>query len=204
MDLLPITLSAKRGNWQRFVSRKTNEAFQKLREDIFLRDEHTCRYCGFQSDKHLEVLNIDEDYSNNTLTNLATACHLCTLCFFLDAVGTEGKSGGTIIYLPEISQVDLNHLCRALFCSMLRDAPYKGKLQSAYLSLQDRAQAVDDLFGPNSHDPAVFGQSLIDSSLTEAQKNHPILKELKLLPMRKFYKQEAEYWKATVFAHIPL
>lgn len=204
MELLPIVLTAKRGNWQRFMSRKSNKSFLEVRDKIFARDDYTCRYCGFQSKQYQEVLNIDQNYENNKLDNLATACHFCAQCFFLDSVGLDGKSGGTVIYLPEISQTDLNHFCRALFCSMLREAPYKGKLQAAYLSLQDRAKPVEEVFGPNTQDPTVFGQSLVDSGLTEAQQKHPIFMELKLLPIRKFYKTQAEYWKSTVFANIPL
>lgn len=204
MDFLPITLTAKRGNWQRFMSRKANKAFLAVRDKVFARDDFSCRYCGFQSNQYQEVVNIDQNYDNNNLTNLATACGFCAQCFFIDSVGLDGKSGATIIYLPEISQADLNQFCRTLFCSMLRDAPYKGKLQAAYLSLQDRGAMVEEVFGPNSKEPEVFGQVLIDSNLTEAQTKHPILSELKLLPIRKFYKTQSEYWKKTVFANIPL
>ena len=204
VDLLPIKLNARRGNWARFVSRKANEAFRKVAEKILLRDNYSCRYCGFESKKYQEVVNIDQNYSNNTINNLATACQFCAYCFFLEGIGQDEKSGGMVIQLPEFSQADLNHFCRALFCSFLRDAPYKGKLQAVYLSLQDRGKAVEDVFGPHSQEPHVFGQSLIDCNLTAAQGNHPILSELKLLPLRKYYKQQAEYWKTTVFANIPL
>lgn len=204
MELLPISLTARRNNGQRFLSRKANKAFQKIMLEVFKRDEYTCRYCGFQSQKYQEVVNIDQNYDNNSMNNLATACSFCSASFFLDTVGIDGRSGGTIIHLPEISQADLNHFCRALFCSLLRDAPYKGKLQAVYLSLQDRSKTVEEVFGPSSQEPNTFGQSLIDSNLTIEQLKHPILFELKFLPARKHYKAQAEYWKSTVFATIPL
>ena len=204
MDLLPITLSARRGNWQLFVSRKSNKTFLVVRDKVLARDEFTCRFCGFQANQYQEVVNIDQNYQNNHFDNLVTACQFCAQCFFIDSVGLDGKSGGTIIFLPEISQADLNHFCRTLFCSMLRESPYKGKLQAAYLSLVDRAKPVEEVFGPNSQEPLVFGQALVDSGVTEAQFKHPIFGELKLLPTRKYYKTQAEYWKSTVFANIPL
>lgn len=204
MAFLPLKLNAKRGNWQHFMSRKANLAFRPIKESVLTRDENTCRYCGFQSDQFQEIVNIDQNYANNALSNLATACTLCAQCFFLDSVGLDGHSGGVMIFLPEIDQADLNHFCRALFCSMLRDSPYKGKLQAAYLSLQDRSKQVEEILGPNTQEPMVFGQALIDDGLTETQQNHPLLSVLKLLPIRKFYKNQAEYWKSTVFANIPL
>jgi intracellular multiplication protein IcmJ len=204
MEFLPISLTARRGNGQRFLNRKNNKAFQNAAQQVFKRDDYTCRFCGFKSRKYQEVVNIDHNYSNNKFSNLATACSFCSCCLFLDIIGNDGQNGGNIIHLPEISQSDLNHFCRALFCSLLRDAPYKGKLQAVYLSLQDRAKTVEEVFGPGAQEPATFGQCLIDSGLTEDQLKHPILTELKFLPIRKFYKQQAEYWKTTVFANIPL
>jgi len=203
-DLLRIVLTARRGNWQRFMSRKSSKAFQSIRDKVLARDDFTCRYCGFQAKKYMEVVNIDQDYNHNAINNLATACQFCAQCFFLDSIGLDGRSGGTIIHLPEFSQADLNHFCRALFCSLLRDAPYKGKLQAVFLSLQDRSQAVSNVFGPHAELPVNFGQSLIDCGLNEAQLKHPILSELKLLPARKYYKEQAEYWKTTIFSNIPL
>ena len=203
-QLLPLTLNARRGNWQRFMSRKANKAFLAVRDKVFARDDHTCRYCGFQAPQYMDVVNQDQNYNNNTLNNLVTACSLCTLSFFVDSIGLDGRSGATIIYLPEISQSDLNHFSRTLFCSMLRETPYKGKLQAAYLSLADRAKMVEEVFGPDMQNPITFGQALLDSNISDAQQKHPIFSELKLLPIRKFYHDQAEYWKSTVFANIPL
>lgn len=202
--LLPIVLSAKKGNWQAFVLRQSQKAFLRLAEQVFERDENTCRYCGFQAQKFQVVVNIDQNYENNELSNLATACSLCQPCFFMDALGKQIKGGGTVIYLPELSQASLNHFCRALFCSMLRDSPYKGKLQGVYLSLSERAQGVETLLGAGTHQPMLFGQTLIDSELSKEALQHPLFFDLKLLPLRKHFQEETIYWKSTVFATIPL
>ncbi len=202
--LLPIVLAAKKGNWQSFMGRKSNKTFIKVSQKIFERDANTCRYCGFQSEKFQEIVNIDQNYQRNVLDNMATACNFCAQCFFIDSLGLDGKSGGSLIYLPEISQADLNHFSRTLFCSLLKDSPYKGKLQSVYLSLSDRSQPVETVFGAGAKEPSIFGQTMIDSGLTESQQQHPIFLDLKILPNRKFYKTQASYWKTTAFAHIPL
>jgi intracellular multiplication protein IcmJ len=206
MKLLPITLTAKRGNWPRFRSRRSNPNFQKLEAKVFARDQNTCRYCGFASEKYQVVVNINHDYNpgQSKPENLATACVFCAQCMFLDGIGQGNNWGGSIIYLPEISQADLNHFCRVLFSSMLRDAPYKGKLQTAYLSLKDRENAVNEIFGPKSSDPYTFGQALIDSNLNEDQLKHPVMTNLRLLPDRKCFTQEINYWKSTVFDQLPL
>lgn len=205
MKLLTINLTAKRGNWPRFKARKSNKSFLKLEQQIFARDKKTCRYCGFASEKYQQVVNINNDYSpgQSTPNNMATACVFCAQCLFLDGIGQDNNWGGTLIYLPEISQSDLNHFCRVLFASMLRDAPYKGKLQTAYLSLKDRENIVNETFGPNSSDPYTFGQTLIDSNLTPEQLKHPIMQQLRLLPDRRGFSDEIKYWKTKVFDQIP-
>ena len=203
-DYLPITLKAVRGNWLLYSQRKRNPNFIKLSNEILTRDDYTCRYCGFKCDKFQEVINADYNFNNNTPKNLMTACSFCAQCILLDGIGQDEHLGGLVIYLPEISQSELNHFCRVLFCSMLKYAPYRGKLQATYLSLQDRGLEVTNLFGPNTSDAAVFGQSLIDSQLSLEQQNHPIMQHLRILPAKKYFKEQIEYWRNTVFAKIPL
>jgi intracellular multiplication protein IcmJ len=206
MKLLNIALTARRGNWPRFRARRGNESFIKLEQQILARDQNTCRYCGFASEKYQVVVNNNHDYNpgQSKPSNLVTACIFCAQCFFLDGIGHDNSWGGTLIYLPEISQADLNHFCRVLFSSMLRDAPYKGKLQTAYLSLKDRENVVNEIFGPKSSDPYTFGQALIDCNLSADQLKQPIMAQLRLLPDRKCFTKEILYWKSTVFDQIPL
>ena len=119
--LLTPTLTATKHNWQRFVGRQKNEKFIDVQQKVLTRDERRCRFCGFQSQKYQYVVNIDHDYTNNKLANLATTCSLCLPCFFIESIGTTPAMGGMLIHLPEISQADLNHFCRALFCSLFRE-----------------------------------------------------------------------------------
>jgi len=202
--LLPLSLMAKRGNWQQFMARKSNKNFLATEKRVFERDQNTCRYCGFTCDRYLSVVNHDHNYQNNALPNLVTACSMCMPCFFLDSLGADGKTGGLLIWLPNIVQSDVNHFCRALFCSMLREASYRGKLQSTYIGIQERKLEVEQLFGPHTSDPHVFGQTLIDSGIKPEQLKHPIMLSLRLLPLRKFFLEESAYWRQTTFASIPI
>lgn len=204
MDLLPIILTAQRGTWRSYNARKRSKRFLVLKKRVLQKDHFTCRYCGFFSKEYQEVLNIDGDYRKNSIDNLATACSFCAQCFFLDAVGLDGCSGGEIIYLPEISQADLNNFCRVLYCSLDKESAYKGKLQAVYMSLKDRMQDVENCFGPESGDPRVFGQGLVDAKLEKQHLQHDVLKHLRLLPSRKDFSTQIDYWKKTVFAKVPL
>ena len=135
---------------------------------------------------------------------MATTCGFCAQCFFLDSVGLDGNSGGTIIHLPELSQADLNNFCRVLYCSLDKESAYKAKLQSVYLSLKDRNKEITNCFGPDSDQPRIFAQGLIDAKVTEEQLQHEVMNQLRLLPSRNAFSKQIEYWKKTVFAKVPL
>jgi hypothetical protein len=70
--------------------------------------------------------------------------------------------------------------------------------------LQDRKHVVEDIFGPDSFEPYTFGQGIIDSNVGAKQLRHPLLQQLRLLPDKKFFKKEVDYWQATVFDKIPV
>lgn len=204
MDLLPLTLTAQRDAWRLYHSRKRHNKFLQVKQRILQRDEYTCRYCGFFAKEFQEVVNLDQNYKNNKFDNLVTACCFCAQCFFIDSVGLDPNTGGNIIYLPEIDQANLNNFCRILYCTLDKESAYKGKLQAVYLSFKDRAKEVTQCFGPDSSDPVVFGQGLLDADLTKEQLQHEVLRHLRLLPSKKAFAPQIEYWKKTVFTKIPL
>ncbi len=203
-DLLPVTLTAQRGTWRLYSARKRNNSFLSIKKRVLQRDNYTCRFCGFFAKEFQEVVNIDQNYKNNKPENLATACCFCAQCFFIDAVGLDSNTGGNIVHIPEISQADLNNFCRVLYCSLDKESAYKGKLQAVYMSLKDRSKEVINCFGPDSSDPRVFGQGLLDASLSKDELQHEVLKHLRLLPSRKSFSVQIDYWKKTVFAKVPL
>jgi intracellular multiplication protein IcmJ len=204
LELLPIQVSAQKGLWRKYNARKNNNRFLLVRKRVLQRDNYTCRYCGFFSKEYQEVVNYDQNYDHNTLSNLVTACCFCAQCFFLDSVGLYGNSAGQVIYLPEISQADLNNFCRVLYCSMEKDSAYKGKLQSVYLSLKERGKDVINCFGPETDEPRIFGQALIDAKIEAQKLQHPLLAHLRFLPSKRSFRPQIEYWQKTVFANIPL
>lgn len=190
----PIQLQAKPGVWRIHTARKADKAFLAFQKKIFIRDKYTCQFCGFQAKLFQEVVNIDGDYQNNKVSNLATACCFCEQCFFLDSVGMADYGGGSLIYLPEISQGELNSFCHVLFCAITNNTGYKSSAQTLYRSFKFRSQAVEDKYGEGTSDPAVFGQLLIDLNITDFQTNQTIFKNIRLLPSRAKFRNQIEKW----------
>jgi intracellular multiplication protein IcmJ len=194
-NLYPIKLVAEPEAWRLFSLRKADPAFKTFSQQVFKRDQHMCRFCGFQARQFQEVVNLDNNYRNNKLPNLVTACCFCTQCFFLEVIGKDDYGGGALIYLPEISQGDLNGLCHVLFCAMTNATSYRDDAQNIYRGLKLRSQIVEKQFGEGTSDPALFGRILIDIPGKDRTRiMEEALPPLRVLPSYTKFVGQVEAW----------
>lgn len=190
-----LKLAASPGAWRLYSARKVDPRFKAYELKVFQRDRYTCQFCGFQARLFQDIVNLDHNFTNNILSNLLTACCFCAQCFFVESVGMGGYGGGTLIYLPELSQAELNSLCHVLFCAITNDTGYKESAQTIYRSLKFRSQAVEDKFGEGTSDPAIFGQLIIDSNITSEVADN-LFNNIRLLPSRAKFRKQIERWAA--------
>ena len=192
-----LILQAQPGAWRMYSARKANAAFAAFQKKILIRDRYTCQFCGFQARQYQDLVNLDGNYRNNKARNIVTACCFCTQCFFLESVGVGDFGGGTLIYLPEISQEQLNSFCHVIFCAITNDTGYKASAQSIYRSFKFRSQLVEDALGEGCSSPSTVGQLLIDSATTDPKDQQKLLNGVRLLPSRAKFRQQIERWAAT-------
>ncbi|KTC68112.1 IcmJ protein [Legionella birminghamensis] len=192
-----LRLVASPGAWRLYSARKADERFKAYEQKVFLRDRYTCQFCGFQAKLFQEVINIDGNYTNNKISNMVTACCFCAQCFFVESVGVGGYGGGTLIYLPELQQSELNSLCHVLFCAITNDTGYKGSAQNIYRSFKSRSQTVEEKFGEGTSDPSIFGQLIIDSGATSPEITDKLFNNIRLLPSRAKFRRQIEQWAAS-------
>lgn len=144
-------------------------------EKALQHDNHTCRCCGFRSLRYQRVVPYEGEF--------VTMCMFCEQCFALDAVGAMGS--GVLVWLPEISQVDLNHIVRAIYVARASDNHRLSELANrAYDALTARRSDAKRRLG--SDDPlllaTVFYESLDDKEYKDREKK---LEGIRLLPMDK-------------------
>lgn len=192
-----LNLIASAGAWRLYSARKADTRFKEFEKKVLQRDRYTCQYCGFQARIYQDVINLDNDYTNNRLSNMVTACCFCAQCNFIESVGVGGYGGGTLIYLPEMSQSQLNSMCHVLFCAITNDTGYKTSAQTIYRSFKFRSQIVEDKFGEGTSDPAIFGQLVIDSGATDAKIMQQLFSNIRLLPSRAKFRKQIESWAAS-------
>ena len=191
-----LRLKASAGAWRLYSARQADPRFKAFEKKVFERDHYTCQFCGFQARSLQEVVNLDGNYTHNKLSNLATSCCFCAQCFFIESVGVGGYGGGSLIYLPELSQIELNSLCHVLFCAIMNDTGYKSTAQSIYRSLKFRSQPVEEKFGEGTSDPSIFGRLLIDLGI-ETEKSDQLFQDIRLLPSRAKFRRQIERWAAS-------
>jgi len=198
MALRDIRLEAKESNWRLFMVRKADPAFLSFQEKIFSRDDYICQYCGFRAEELMEVVNQDGNYHNNKLDNLVTACPFCAQCFFLEAIGKSDFGGGTLIYLPEMSQSELNALCHVLFASLVGGNSYSSQSKNLYRSLRLRSQVVEQKLGEGMSNPALYGHLLIDATHEGKEKvNAELSQQLRVLPQLPRFVSKIEVWQTS-------
>jgi len=198
----PLKLMASPGAWRLYSARKADPRFKAFEQKVFQRDQYTCQFCGFQAKVYQDIVNLDGNYNNNRLANLVTACCFCSQCFFLESVGVGGYGGGTLIYLPELTQAELNSLCHVLFCAITNDTGYKMSAQTIYRSFKVRSQVVEDKFGEGTSDPAIFGHLLIDAGHVSDATTDELFKTIRLMPSRAKFRRQIERWAASALEEI--
>ncbi len=194
--MLKLTLQASATNFQAFLARKKHPVFQKVANEVRARDKNTCQYCGFKTEKPMEVVNRDNNYANNKRANFATACIFCAQCHFLNGLSSGYYGGGVLIFLPELSQNKLCALSHVLLQAMESNGEYKETAQNIYQALRNRATLVETKLGEGMSQPDHFGKVLIDYQRNYKKAPGELLEKLRLLPLRSCFKQELDDWLA--------
>ena len=198
-----LQLAVNLSGWRLFVRRREDKAFLPVAEKIYQRDNYTCQYCAFQARQYQEIVNIDQNYRNNKLSNLITACCFCSQCLFIESVGLDEMGGGQLIYLPEMSQANLNSFCHVLFCAMSNGTGYQDSAQAIYRGFKFRSQQIENKFGNGTSNPAVFGQLILEHRAKHPElKTNDMLKDMRLLPSYVKFKIQLEAWAAAALEEL--
>lgn len=170
-----------------------DKRYQAVREQVLQRDDYTCVFCLFRSVKYQHIHHLDDDHGNNKLTNLVTACPLCHQCHHLGMAGI--RRAGVMIWLPEISQSQLNNLCRAIFVAVKNAGEHEQTARSLYFSLESRAGILEQELGAGSSNPASFGQAFLHMNEEQYARRAQLMSPIRLLPRMQAFEMEVLFWQ---------
>ena len=164
----------------RILSPDVHKPADDLRLKVNQRDENTCRYCGFQSRKYQEVNFIGKEGKAKGPDDYATACTFCYQCFHLERV--DRMQSGAVIWLPEIGQAALNHLCRAIYVARISQGPMADAARDAMEALLARKEEAKNRLGTDS--PRILATVLQDFlEVSEYKDRMKRLKGFRILPL---------------------
>lgn len=158
MNQYPITLGIAHKPRGAQNIPEDNSLTAEVRQQIMERDDHTCRFCGFQSKKYQDVHFLDGDSQNLQNDNILTACIFCAQCFDLDKVAQ--MRSGVLIWLPEISQENLNHIARAIYVARISQGSMAETAKNALETLMNRKEELETRLQTN--DPHVLAMVMRD------------------------------------------
>lgn len=175
---------------------EADDEFGKMRMKALQRDNYTCIGCGFRSIKWQEVHHVDDDHHNNDVSNLATVCSFCHNCQHIGFAGMNKEA--VLIWMPELSQADINHIVRTAlvadrwFANMKEDVSSEiAKLRHARRlaeagsnvrnSLLERQGDVEARLGTS--DPAELASALMELPDHVYDQRDKFLSGVRLLPL---------------------
>jgi intracellular multiplication protein IcmJ len=150
MELLPINLGIVRQAGNPNLSEKAAAQMAELRPKILERDAHTCRFCGFKSSKYQEIVFLNGQGQDVRPENMATGCIFCHQCFDLERAST--MNSGVLVWMPELTQAQLNHLARAIYVARISQGTMADAARTALDTIMARREdakvrlASDDPF----------------------------------------------------------
>jgi len=186
-----------------------DEGFKKARPLALDRDNNTCVFCGFSSPKWQEVRHLDNNHSNNDLKNLRTTCALCHQIFHLGFAGM--RKSGLVVYMPEISQVDLNNIVRTIWIGISsKQEPWAEVGNEIYDSFKSRVNDTDKIlkkyfsnFETKPSDPLTIANALSVMDDKDYNNRINLVRDLRLLPLPQPFMSQIEFWKLHNSKFIP-
>lgn len=154
---------------------------------MFERDDHSCRFCGFRSKKHHEV--VVDSLRPFDVSTMATVCIFCEATLFVDRVETMTNS--VLVWLPGVPRPSLNALMRAIYVARISQGPIADKARAVLDKLMLRKTAVTDTLG--SATPLAMAARLAQAPDEEAvQRVRHDLSDVLVLPLDRRIIREAD------------
>ena len=175
-------------------------------EKTLSRDAFTCRCCGFESKKYQRVLPMSDIAPDAKAGDFVTVCTFCELTSSLDRAGLAAS--GFLIWLPELSQADLNNVVRALYVARDGDDEKLAKAATRTLEVLTarRAESKKRL---GTDDPLILATALFEQLDDKAYAARMAkLEGIRFLPLDRYlvtqrtgkdvnvFPQMLSYWKS--------
>lgn len=202
-----MVLGVSRASWMLPAIHGTksdkSKKMKSLYETILKRDDCTCFYCGWKSEQFQEVHHVNDNHQDFSMDNLKTVCPLCHQFFHLTLASST--NGGTLIWLPEITQQQLNHMCISIFIALKNEkVPIQGAARSLFGTFEARRGFIEENIAGGSSDPSVLAQALLGMKPEDYAQRAEFLSSFRLLPYASRFQPAISYWEKRYYKDHPV
>ena len=201
-----VFLSADKLSWSAPVQHGSewdkSKTMIKSREAVLSRDNFTCQGCGFKSKKFQEVHHKNGDHSDFRKANLETLCPLCHQVFH--PAMASMSSSAFMIWLPELSQENLNRLLFSVFAAIKKgpEHPLYSVAKAVWGLLEMRKVYLENQLGKS--DPGVYGQMLLQMDKSDYADRFSSMSAIKMLANPARFETEIDYWSTLLEKEKPI
>ena len=176
-------------NKGRIFTKNAEDVSEKFEKEIFERDDYTCQFCDFKSEKYQKVLFLGENAEKTSADDYKTACTYCYQCFHIDKI--PRMQSGSIIWLPELSQAELNNITRAIYIARITQGPMADSARDALEILMRRKDEAKQKLGTD--DPRILATIFQDfmEGKEYARRNQRI-KGFRIMPLDRRLVREGD------------
>lgn len=163
-----------------------SEEYIQFKQTVQERDQHCCALCSFQAKKYQEIAPRPGVSANQAIrmneSDWMTVCQFCQQT--LDVAIAADMKSGVLVWLPEISQSDLNNMARALYVARVSQGPMADAARKINDALLSRREAAKERIG--SDDPALL-KVVLDDYLEDRHRKDVSgkLNGIRLFPLDK-------------------
>lgn len=158
-------------------------AHRVIQAAVMRRDIETCRFCRFRSAKYQTLVWIGGP--ERDVDNLVTSCVFCQQVRCVDVV--PDQKSGVLLWLPEVSQVDLNCATFALFALRISQGRGAARARQLLERLMTRRNAAKQHFGSDNPEVLVarLKEQPIHGQRGEPHPNDAVTQGLRLFGLDK-------------------
>jgi intracellular multiplication protein IcmJ len=203
LSFLPLTLGVGRSSGAGGGGGKPPTKTEA--EKILKRDDFTCRFCGFRAVQYQRIVPTSDGF--------VTSCSFCEQVVALDRAGI--MAGGILIWLPEITQAELNHIARAIYVARADNGTMEPIATRAFDALIGRRVEAKKRLG--SDDPMLLA-TVLHEHIKDSERDAAVakLEGIRLMPLDKHmvrtrggdangFPQIVKFWRSEAgpFADMP-
>lgn len=195
--------------WQTDLVHGKKESNEALFHKIGSKCQYRCAYCGWEDPETNELSHIDMNHMNNHESNIEMVCMLCHQFQHLGQAGANNS--GSMIFLPDITQEQLNSLIRVLWVAAGdKENIASQTAENLLVIFEQTAIQISENYTEAALNPDFWAELMIkikeskeENEIKLYENRQDMFKNILMLPTPQRYEKEIELWRKRIYVNFP-